>query len=355
MTRGSAAVDLTIRGGGIFGLAIAWEAVRRGARVRLLETARIGAGSSGGIIGALAPHTPDEWNAKKAFQLQGLLIAEDFWAEVTAACGLGSGYARTGRLQPLADDTAISLARSRVTSAETLWQGQARWQVIPATGAAWAPPSPTGLLIHDTLTARLHPRLALAALSAAIRAKGGEVIENSAEPDPPGPIIWATGVAGLEMWSTAQGRKIGSAVKGQAILLGHHAASLPQIFVDGLHIVPHADGTLAIGSTSEIQWSDTTSCDAQLDELLLRALTALPILANAPVLDRWASLRPRAKTRSPLLGAWPGRPGHFIANGGFKIGFGIAPMVARVMVDLALDGHNSIPKEFSPQTLLDRL
>jgi glycine oxidase len=61
--------ELTVRGGGIFGLSIAWEAASRGARVRLIETASIGAGSSGGIVGALAPHTPEQWNEKKAFQL----------------------------------------------------------------------------------------------------------------------------------------------------------------------------------------------------------------------------------------------------------------------------------------------
>ena len=42
-------------GGGIFGLSIAWAAVRRGARVRLIETRAIGAGSSGGLVGALCP------------------------------------------------------------------------------------------------------------------------------------------------------------------------------------------------------------------------------------------------------------------------------------------------------------
>ena len=39
-------------------------------------------------------------------------------------------------------------------------------------------------------------------------------------------------------------------------------------------------------------------------------------------------------------------PGHFVANGGFKIGFGMAPKVAQVMVDLALNGQDSIPDGF---------
>jgi glycine/D-amino acid oxidase-like deaminating enzyme len=57
-------------------------------------------------------------------------------------------------------------------------------------------------------------------------------------------------------------------------------------------------------------------------------------------------VRPRAKTRAPLLGAWPNREGHFVANGGFKIGFGMAPKVAEVMVDLVLSGRDTIPEGF---------
>jgi glycine/D-amino acid oxidase-like deaminating enzyme len=47
-----------------------------------------------------------------------------------------------------------------------------------------------------------------------------------------------------------------------------------------------------------------------------------------------------------MLGPWPGRDGEFIANGGFKIGFGMAPKVAEVMADLVLDGVDAIPGEF---------
>lgn len=339
-----ARVDLTVRGGGIFGLSCAWEAARRGARVRLIETTRIGAGSSGGIVGALSPHVPENWNPKKAFQLQSLLMAQDFWADVALVSGLPTGYGRLGRLQPLADAAAVDLARARSETARDLWQGHASWNVIPATGADWEPTSPSGWLVQDTLCARLHPRLAGDALVAAIRAKGGEVVIGQAEDE--GPVIWATGMAGLGDLSADLGRDIGGGVKGQAISLRFNAPTAPQLFVDGLHVIPHADGTVAIGSTSEHSWVDDNGTDGQLETVYGRAIAALPVLKDAPVLERWAGIRPRAKTRAPILGAWPGRPGQFVANGGFKIGFGMAPMVAQVMIDLVLSGQDAIPDGF---------
>lgn len=345
--------DLTVRGGGIFGLSIAWAAVLRGARVRLIETARIGAGASGGVVGALAPHVPEQWNEKKAFQLQSLLMAQDWWHAVEAASGLASGYARLGRLQPLADARAVEIAQARALGAQALWQGRADWQVVAASGAAWEPVSASGWLVRDSLSARVHPQLAGAALLAAIKARGGEVIvgADGADPGPDsgldsGPVVWATGVAGLAALSADLGRSMGGAVKGQGLVLDYAAARLPQIFSDGLHIVPHVDGTVAVGSTSEREWEAPDTTDAQLDALHDRAVAACPVLAGAKVVQRWAGLRPRARSRAPMLGEWPGRPGHFIANGGFKIGFGMAPMVAAVMVDLVLDGRDAVPPAF---------
>ncbi len=343
-----ARVDLTVRGGGIFGLACAFTASRRGAKVRLIETAHIGAGSSGGLIGALAPHVPENWNPKKQFQLDSLLMAEDFWAAVARIGGTDPGYLRSGRLQPLPDAHAVTLARARIAEAAILWQGRATWSVIPATGAAWEPQSPTGLLIHDTLTARLSPRAAGKALTAALHALGAEVVIGDHADE--GAVLWATGYQGLQDLNAAFGKAVGAGVKGQSLALrlpDLDPAALPQLFADALHIVPHADGSIAIGSTSENAWDDPTGIDAACDALLDRARAALPILAQAQITDRWAGIRPRAKTRAPMLGPWPGRPGHFIANGGFKIGFGMAPKVAEVMADLILTADDSaIPPGF---------
>ncbi|MCI2399750.1 FAD-dependent oxidoreductase [Aliiroseovarius subalbicans] len=339
-----AITDITVRGAGIFGLSIAWACLQRGAKVRVVDPGGPGAGSSGGLVGALAPHVPENWNDKKAIQFDSLIRAESFWAEVETVSGLDPGYARSGRLQPIADDHGLELARQRGENAVTLWQGKAAWQIISASDFPdWAPLTPTGYLIHDTLTARMAPRRAAASLAAAITASGGEIVTDA--PDQ-GQVIWATGAQGLVALSEEFGKLVGVGVKGQSALLHYDARDLPQLFAGGVHVIPHGDGTVAIGSTSEREFDDPHSCDAQLDEVLDKARTAVPALRDAPVIERWAGVRPRARTRAPMLGAYPERPGHFIANGGFKIGFGMAPKVAELMANLVLEGRDGIPEHF---------
>jgi len=342
--------EVTVRGAGIFGLSVAWACLRRGAKVIVVDPHGPGAGASGGLVGALAPHVPENWNDKKAFQLDALLMAGNFWTEVRLAGGIDPLYARDGRLQPVPDAAALALGRARAGQALDLWRGQAAWEVIPAEGQDWAPESPTGWLIRDTLSARLHPRRACAALAAALVA-GGARIEGEA-PDR-GAVIWATGAAGLSETSRATGRPLGAAVKGQAALLRLDRRDRPQLFTDGLHVVPHGDGTVAVGSTSERDFADPARTDARtdalLDDVIARARAAVPALRDAPVLERWAGLRPRARSRAPVLGPHPTRPGQFIANGGFKIGFGMAPMVGEAMAALVLEGRDdAIPPGFRP-------
>jgi len=70
------------------------------------------------------------------------------------------------------------------------------------------------------------------------------------------------------------------------------------------------------------------------------------------VIGRWAGVRPRARTRAPMLGAHPFEKGAFVANGGFKIGFGVAPKVGEVMAELVLDGMDRIPEPFRAERSL---
>lgn len=337
--------ELRVYGAGVFGLSIAWEAARRGAWVEVVDPYGVGAGSSGGIVGALAPHVPENWNAKKQIQFESLEMAEEFWAEVAEVGGTDPGYARTGRLQPIVDEAALALAHARAATADALWQGRYHWRVLNQTQIATPIPSPTGWLIHDSLSARIHPRRACVALADAITARGGRIVTEASSK--PATALWATGAAGLAALSQAVGRSMGQGVKGQAALLRHDLGrDAPQLFADALHIVPHADGTVAIGSTSEREFDDPIATDAQLDALVARARVLCPVLGAAPVIARWAGLRPRARSRAPMLGAHPTLAEAYIANGGFKIGFGMAPMVARLMADLIIEGRDAIPESF---------
>ena len=341
--------EITVLGAGVFGLSVAWACLRRGARVQVIDPRGVGAGASGGIVGALAPHTPENWNDKKQFQFDSLIMAREFWPEVEAMSGMPTGYLRTGRVQPVLDARGLELARARGEGAAKLWQGQAAWEVLPVSNDQWEPPSPTGHLIRDTLSAHIHPRQAVLALAEAIRAKGGVICEAG---EHQGQVIHATGYEGLLALSESLSQPFGNGVKGQALLLEHDAKGQPQLFADALHIVPHADGTVAVGSTSEREFEAPASTDDQLDTVHMRAIAAFPVLKTAPLIERWAGVRPRAKSRAPMLGVHPLEPDAFIANGGFKIGFGMAPKVGEVMADLVLEGRDVIPDSFKPAASL---
>lgn len=344
-----ATVDVTVIGAGVFGLSIGYVCARRGARVRVVDRVGVGAGASGGIVGALSPHTPENWNDKKQFQFESLIASRAFWPGVEACSGQSTGYGQVGRLQAVADTRALEFAHERVSGADDLWHGEAVWEVVRGNDG-WAPVSPTGWLIHDTLSARLHPKWACASLAGAIRTLGGDVVVGAVPPQ--GQVVWATGVPGLAALSEAFEKPVGNGVKGQAILLDYAMPDAPQLFADGVHVIPHGDGTVAVGSTSERYFDAPTVTDGLLDDLYERAIAICPALQNAPVLARWAEVRPRSKTRSPMLGPWPGMDGHFIANGGFKIGFGMAPKVAEVMADLVLEGRDGIPDGFRVEACL---
>jgi glycine oxidase len=191
-------------------------------------------------------------------------------------------------------------------------------------------------------------------LSAAIVALGGAI--HRAEPTPDelsGACIYARGVADLVDIGAPQGRAFGAGVKGQALLLRHAAPEAPQVFAAGLHVVPHADGTVAVGSTSEREFDDPAGTDPDvIADLHARAVAASPALVDAPVIETWAGVRPRARSRAPVLGEHPTRAGAYMANGGFKIGFAVAPGVADLMADLVLDGRDRIPPAFRVETCL---
>lgn len=353
MASGKAAAEIEVFGGGIFGLTVAYTLQMRGAQVRLIEKRHIGAGASGGVVGALAPHTPDNWNNKKQFQYESLIASPDFWAEVDHQSGQKSGYLRTGRLVAIEDARVLGLAYERIEGATKFWQNNAQWHVLKSGSYPnWEPESPTGFLTYDTLSARINPAQACRSLAAAFQAIGGELLVNTSIGKGADATIICTGYEGLVELSGEIDQAVGRGAKGQGILLEYDAPDAPQIFTNGMHIVPHSNGTLAVGSTTENDWENPDQTDDRLDDLHANAIAACPFLKDARILQRWAGVRPRTARRTPILGQYPGRKNTFIANGGFKIGFGVAVKVGEVMADLVLNGSADYPESFSVEANL---
>ncbi len=358
--------DVAVIGAGVFGLACALACARSGRSVIVLERARPGAGASGGPVGALAPHPPDRWSAKKAFQFEALLAAEAFWADVAAIGGGVPGYRRLGRIIPLRDERERALAAIRATGAATHWSGRARWSVLDGEALPdWIDPdaAPCGA-VRETLSARLNPRAAVAALEAAVAASGGEMRLAAAEAIDggrvrlaggdavrAGVVVVAAGEGSARLLGSAAAPAMGRGVKGQAALVEPGPGGVPpeMLYCDGLYVVPQPGGVAAVGSTSETAWSDPPSVDAGLEALIARAGRICPSLAGARVIERWAGVRPRGALPEPVAGAAPGMEGVLIAGGGYRTGFTVAPQVGRLVAGMIAGEHPIPPDAFAPE------
>lgn len=345
-------MKLTVAGAGVFGLACAWEGLRRGLAVTVIDPLGPGGGASGGVVGALSPHPPAPWTARKAAQVAALRAAPGWWAGVATAGGLDPAHAAIGRAMPLRDAAARSRAEAQVAAARSHWGG-ANWEILDARALpGWLAPeaAPFGL-VRETLSARLFPRAAVAALAAAIRARGGEIrLGRVALDAAPRPLVLATGALGLVPGLPSGG------VKGQAALLAAEAPpDAPMLYDDGLYVVPQPGGMVAVGSTSETDWTDPQSTDDRLETVIARARALSPALSRALVAERWAGVRPRAALPDPMVGAVPDLPGVFVATGGFRTGLATAPVAAAAVVALVLGEDPALPETWGVPAHLEAM
>lgn len=362
--------DIAVIGGGIAGLWCAHEAARRGARVALIEKRTIGAGASGGMLGALMPHQPTGWNAGKRFQRDGLVALPDRIAALEAETGLSCGYRRVGRLVPIANAEKRRQSAQWAKGANAHWPRGLRWTVEdanPAPGWLACPAMPHGVN-HDTLSARLDPRALLAALRAALErtervsirqgvpvealAEDGRMILPGGRTMTAGATIVAAGTGAFALIDPADPARIGRGVKGQGALLRPARPVDPErplLYDKGVYAIAHESGLVAVGSTSEDVFQAPDATDERLDGPIARARALCPALLNAEIVERWAGARPRAAGREPLVGPLPGAPRTIVATGGFKITFAIAHLMADAAVRFALgETPADLPATFLP-------
>jgi len=364
--------DIAVAGAGIFGLSIAHRAIRKGLRTIVFEAAHVGAGSSGGVLGALMPHMPARWNPKKEFQFQALHSLEGHIRQLEEETGLRCGYTRCGRILPMTTQDKLDHHLELAEESRQRWHPNLTgftYKVEPAGSRSdWldASAAPFGI-VYETLAARTSPRGYLAALATFVR-RHGSLSENTevATYDQASStirladgatissrtLVLAGGFSAFDLIEHFTGERIGRGEKGQALLMdGKGLEDRPAIYCDGLYVVPHGDGTIAIGSTSDREFADAAPSLARSAELVERATRFCPQLAGRKVLSNWAGIRPRCHKRDPLVGRLPGSRSLYAATGGYKISFGIAHLVAECLVaEIMQEGAGQkLPQTFAPK------
>jgi glycine oxidase len=362
--------DAVFVGGGVIGLACAWRAAQRGARVAVLERAVPPAGATAVAAGMLAPVGELTFGEPELLQmtLASARLYPDFVAELEAASAVTTGYARTGALHVALDrDEAAELRRihdlQRSLGLEAEWLPPRRCrQLEPGLT-----PSFNGG-VHAAGEAAVDPRALARALVVALHAAGAEVrtgcevvggvlegerlvgVRAVGEGAGAGgeaelradAVVLASGAwSGVAEWLPEAARPQVRPVKGQVLELRTRDGAAPCeriLCSERVYLVPRADGRLIVGATVEEQGFDTAVTAGGTHELLREAYRLLPDVAEMELVDVVAGLRPATPDNLPLAG--PGAiDGLLLATGHFRNGILLAPWTAeRIAETLAGKG-----------------
>ncbi len=354
--------DAVVVGGGVIGLCCAWRAAQRGARVVVLDRARPPAGATRVAAGMLAPIGELAFGEPELLRmtLAAAGLYPDFIAELEAATGMGTGYARHGALHVALDrDEAAELRRVHDL------------QHSLGLGAEWLPPRrcrelEPGLTpsfnggVHAPAEAAVDPRALTAALLAALAAEGVEVrgeteiaaalldgnrIEGvrtaAGEELRAKSVVLAAGAwSGAVAWLPEPARPPVRPVKGQILELRAVAGGAPCeriVASERVYLVPRPDGRLIAGATSEERGFDSTVTAGGVHELLREAYRLLPDVAEMELVESMAGLRPGTPDNLPLIG--PGAlDGLVLASGHYRNGILLAPLTGEAVADLLAGG-----------------
>ena len=139
-------------------------------------------------------------------------------------------------------------------------------------------------------------------------------------------------------------------VKGQMLCLASPSRNLLKHVVRSpeVYLIPRSDGRILVGATVEEAGFDKRTDVTTIQRLHRAAVSLVPGLRNAKILEDWAGLRPGTPDALPILGA-TATPGHYVATGHFRDGILLAPVTAQVMAEV-ITGANCQHdlKAFSP-------
>lgn len=226
-----------------------------------------------------------------------------------------------------------------------------------------SPETRCGLLFE-----RMHQvenRRLVRALVGAVRARGGEfrigdpVVDlivrrnRAAGVVVPGERIGAERVvvaagawSGLLKWIPGEPPPV-QPVRGQMVCVdGSGVPPLGRvIYGPEQYLVPRRDGRVLMGATVEKTGFDASVTAGGVSDVIREGLRMAPGLAEAPIVETWAGLRPMSKDGKPILGP-AGLERLVLATGHFRNGILLAPITGRLIADHL--EHGAVPPAMAP-------
>ncbi len=352
-------LDVIVIGAGIIGCAVACELGRRGASVRVLESRDVGGGATQASAGILAPYTEaDRPGPLRTLCAEGLGLWGDFVARAVADSGREVLYERTGTLEVVTDEA--SLNRLERTGC-TLAAAGVECRLLTAREARAAEPS-LGAAVAGALLVPSHGFVGVATLMEALREGGAARHGVSFLTDRPARRVQASSDGAMAV-ETAAGTLTGDAVvlaagswsggaggddgalpvrpvRGQLLQLAWSGRPPARVvWAPSCYLVPWPDGSMLVGATVEEAGFDERATVAGVATLIEAVSGVLPEARNAGFEAVRVGLRPGTPDDLPVVGRSATAPGLVYATGHYRNGVLLAPLTARLVADLVLDGR----------------
>jgi glycine oxidase len=357
--------DVVVIGGGLIGLAIAWQLATDGLQVTVCDPTP-GAQTSIVAAGMLAPVTEVEYGEDDllALNLAGVEAWPGFAARLEEATGLSAGLHQTGTLSVAYDiDDAAELRRLAEyqrglgLAVEVLSGREARKRepllATGVSGGVWVPgdhsvdnrQAVTALLRAVEVSGVTLIRQSVShVITAGTTAVGVQLADGSAVHA--GQVIAATGPWSAQLNGVpAELRAPVRPVKGEVLrlrvpeayrpALNHTVRATARGF--SVYLVPRPGGELVIGATSNELGYDTRVLAGGVFALLRDARTVLPVTDELELVETIAGLRPATPDNAPILGP-SGLDGLLWATGHYRNGVLLTPITAAIIGETVRTG-----------------
>ena len=124
------------------------------------------------------------------------------------------------------------------------------------------------------------------------------------------------------------------------------------LFAQDTYIVPKADGRIIVGATVEPGTFDGSITPSGMLHCMSEATRLVPALADLPIEEQWAGLRPTTPDKCPLLGATEQWENVYLAGGYWRNGVLLAPKTGQLVGDLIVNGGKAERLSVKDQALL---